>query len=199
VCFWLSISTNCETSPVPFAPIAGFFGIWHEHRRGNHQGVHEFYWEGNYLLLLNVHDDDVRDRRAGSDKATFKHLMPPDIRPLTRTDYFDKSLLSEIKRRNLNIKTTKAAQAGMSCDAVCAAAGQRCKAEHLALINTCAALQSAFSCTECRASYGAEQPSYVDLLAEAQFGPGLCLYNTGDAPSTCEASHASTIRLCPCE
>lgn len=202
VCMWLSVSTNCESSPVAFAPIATFFGIWHEHRRGNHQGVHEFYWEGNYLLLLNVHDEDLRHRvggrNVGQKRVTFKHLMPPDVKPLRRTDQFDKTLLADFKRRHLKVKTTKAAAPGLSCNAVCSALGQTCKAENLALINTCAALQDAYACTACQASFGAEQPAYVDPRAEAQFSPGQCLFNTGSAPSSCEASHPSTYRLCPC-
>lgn len=198
MCLWLSVSTDCERQPVAFAPVAGFFGIWHEHRRGNHQGLHEFYWEGNYLLLLNVFDEDRRRPSRTKEKVTFKHLMPPDIRPLQRTEQFDKNLLTEYKRRNLNIKATKAAAPGLSCDAVCSAVGQRCKAEYLPLLNTCAALEGAYPCNGCRASFGTEQPAYVDPSAEAQFGPGQCLYNTGAASSTCEASHASTLRLCPC-
>jgi hypothetical protein len=204
ICFWISVDTNCEMQPVAFAPIASFFGLWHEHRRGNHQGVHEFYWEGNYLLLLNVYDESSTHGVGGGgaagkpEKRTFKHLMPPEIRPLRHTGQFDKSLLSEYKRRNLHIVTTKAERAGMSCSDVCAARGQRCQAENLPLINTCAALQEAFSCTSCTASNGAEQPAYVDPQADASFGPGQCLYNAGPEVSTCEASHHATLRLCPC-
>ena len=193
---WLSISTNCEGSPVPFAPVATFFGIWHEHRRGNHQGVHEFYWEGNYVLLLNVHDE-VRTAPRGELK-TFKHLMPLQIKPLQSTEQFNRQLLTELKRRKMNIPTTKSPTAGMDCNQVCAGLGKTCRVDLLALINTCGSLQEQFPCTKCEPSFGLEQPAYVDPNADKKYGPGECLYNTGADASTCEASHPSTLRLCPC-
>ena len=38
------ISASVAPNRKDFEPIAGFFGIWHEHQRGSHCGVHEFYW-----------------------------------------------------------------------------------------------------------------------------------------------------------
>lgn len=193
---WLSISTNCEVQPVAFTPLATFFGIWHEHRRGNHQGVHEFYWEGNYILLINVHDE-VKAVPRGEFK-TFKHLMPVHIKPLQSTEQFNKNLLAEFKRRKYNVPTTKSPTPGMNCNQVCESIGKSCKVEFLTLINTCGSLNEKFSCTRCEPSFGLEQPAYVDPSADQKFGPGQCLYNTGSDASTCEASHPSTLRLCPC-
>jgi hypothetical protein len=184
-------------TPVAFAPVASFFGIWHEHRRGNHHGLHEFYFEDNYVLLLNVHDEVGRN--IGTEKRTYRHLMPPEIKPQQHSGHFDKTLLAGLQRRKMHVKTSKAPSPGMSCTEVCRAQGQRCKPALLTVINTCDALQEQFSCSECKTSYGAEQPAFVDPHAEAKYGPSLCLINTGPEVSTCEASHSSTYRLCPCE
>lgn len=44
-----------QKSTKPFEPIAKFFGIWHEARRGAHCGVHELWWGSTQLLLVNTH------------------------------------------------------------------------------------------------------------------------------------------------
>lgn len=60
----------------PFEGPAQYFGIWHEHKRGAHRGLHEFYWRKEtsdalvYVLLLNVYD-----RISGN----YKELKPPHI------------------------------------------------------------------------------------------------------------------------
>lgn len=121
ICLWLDISTNCEGHPVPFEPVAAFFGIWHEHRRGNHRGLHEFYWESNYVLLLNVYDSTIHggayNGGAGAE-STYRHLMPPTVKPIRQGKQFDKSLLVEMKRRTLHIQPVKAAKTGMNCNEV---------------------------------------------------------------------------------
>lgn len=124
ICLWMDISTNCESHPVPFEPVAAFFGIWHEHRRGNHRGLHEFYWEGNYLLLLNIFDPAASSMHLSSSSSgsggtsTYRYLMPTNVKPIRQGKQFDKSLLAEVKRRNLHIQPVKATKTGMSCDMV---------------------------------------------------------------------------------
>lgn len=81
---------------------------------------------------------------------------------------------------------------------VCQAVHKTCSVQQLSYINTCSSLQEHFACASCRDSMGTEQPAFVDPRADARFGPGECLVNTGDEASTCEASHPSTYRLCAC-
>ena len=58
---WISVSV-IDGNNRGFGHIAAFFGIWHEHQRGSHCGVHEFSWckpsspsEKIRVLLINVH------------------------------------------------------------------------------------------------------------------------------------------------
>jgi hypothetical protein len=57
LCLWINVDPDPQYggSP-PFQRISDFFGLWHEHRRGAHKGLHEFYWEHGkkYILLLNT-------------------------------------------------------------------------------------------------------------------------------------------------
>jgi hypothetical protein len=50
-----------------FKPISNFFGLWHEARRGQHEGMHRFHYGGQCVLLVD----------AGSEYAS-KH-MPPGL------------------------------------------------------------------------------------------------------------------------
>lgn len=72
ICVWINIDPDPEYNPPPFEPVAKFFGIiittitiisisslslsgiWHEHKRGAHKGLHEFHYYSNYILLFNV-------------------------------------------------------------------------------------------------------------------------------------------------
>lgn len=57
LCVWIDVSPHSHLRPPPFEKIGNFFGIWHEIRRGNYRGVHEFYWKNNnYILLINSSD-----------------------------------------------------------------------------------------------------------------------------------------------
>lgn len=59
LCLWLDVEPEGRFgAQPPFQPVAEFFGIWHEHQRGVHKGLHEFYFgrgAKQYILLLNVH------------------------------------------------------------------------------------------------------------------------------------------------
>lgn len=59
LCIWLDLAPDGQFgSRPPFQPIAEFFGIWHEHQRGVHKGLHEFYFgpgAAQYILLLNLY------------------------------------------------------------------------------------------------------------------------------------------------
>ena len=69
-CIWISV----DPEPAPnglseFQPIGRFFGIWHEHKRGSHKGVHEFYWKDRYVVLLNVFE-------SANTRGNYRNLMP---------------------------------------------------------------------------------------------------------------------------
>jgi len=38
----------------PWKPISNFFGLWHEPRRGRHEGVHRFHYGGECILLVDA-------------------------------------------------------------------------------------------------------------------------------------------------
>ena len=43
---WYSANVN---SNAEFEPMANYFGIWHENRRGAHHGMHNLWWQGKAL------------------------------------------------------------------------------------------------------------------------------------------------------
>jgi hypothetical protein len=77
VCIWIL----SDRSNPDFEAFARYFGIWHEHSRGAHGGLHEFYFNSNHILLLNVMDPVV------SGVPTYGDLKPTDIRPLRSSDF----------------------------------------------------------------------------------------------------------------
>jgi hypothetical protein len=176
----------------PFETIATFFGIWHEHKRGGHKGLHEFYFENNYLLLLNIHED--------ISVGTYRSLMPSSVRPLRRDD-FNRKAVDILKSKKIKNKIVAAQEAGMSCDDVCRDVSKRCKDELLDYANNCESLQAYFPCTQCVGSIGSDQPAYVKDDAPVRSLPRSCLYNydTKSVPLTCQGSHPDTKRLCVCE
>ncbi len=102
-----------ETSHPPFYPIATFFGIWHEHRRSAHYGLHSFYWLDKYILLLNV-------QIYKSSIPTYSSMMPKSARIIQPTE-FDTRMLQSIKLDSTLLKeiiVTPALIAGIDCDSV---------------------------------------------------------------------------------
>lgn len=77
VCLWIDVNPDPGFGTPPFEAIASYFGIWHEHRRGSHRGLHEFYWNNGdaYVLLFNVFEVQ------GSNN--YKRLKPPSAGILT--------------------------------------------------------------------------------------------------------------------
>lgn len=117
------MDTDCEEKPVRFEPVATFFGLWHEHRRGNYHGLHEFsFTGGNYVLLLNVFQDH-RHRRHISHSGvvkSYRDLMPRGVEPIRDPWAFDRSLLlmMRAKQTGLEGQPIAAARRGVSCDQV---------------------------------------------------------------------------------
>lgn len=78
VCVWIVSSRENQD----FNGISRFFGIWHEHSRGAHGGIHEFYFRSNHVLLLNIQDASV----DGVESYSF--LKPPDVTPLANRNFY---------------------------------------------------------------------------------------------------------------
>lgn len=108
ICLWINVNPSSEWRTPEFEPVSTFFGIWHEHRRGGHKGLHEFYWEGNYVLVLNC---------FGDKSQTFDALKPSSVR-FIEPNAFDKSLVLEMKRSRTHIDIHKSDKVGLSCDGV---------------------------------------------------------------------------------
>ena len=110
LCVWINVNPDSMWGrPPEFEKISSFFGLWHEHRRGAHRGLHELYWEDTYILLLNTY--------GASPLDSFKHLKPSNA-PIIDPNTFDKKLALEPKRRRMGLEGTPATSAGMSCDQV---------------------------------------------------------------------------------
>lgn len=84
-CIWIDVEPAPDYGHPPFETISSVFGIWHEHRRGCHRGLHEFYWSPpsvksdkptHYILLLNTREINERF------DSTYKKFKPPQIKPI---------------------------------------------------------------------------------------------------------------------
>ena len=195
VCVWIDIDPTEPDGYLgkrpEFEPLSMFFGIWHEHRRGGHRGMHEFFYNGKYVLVINV-------RERPGEYETYRAKMPPGTKLLDPRRFDKAVLLLEQKRVAAGVVGTASTEAGLSCTQVCQKKGQKCRVDFLPLFNTCPALNEKFPCHECELSLGADQPAYVSLTAKPAHGPGKCVITERPAMSTCDASHPSTLRLCPC-
>jgi hypothetical protein len=87
-CIWINVNPEPQ-GMAPFEAMGGFFGIWHEHRRGAHKNMHEFYWtspaasknadnKSSYILLLNT---------FGEAKESYRALKPADAPILQPRDF----------------------------------------------------------------------------------------------------------------
>ena len=219
ICIWLDVAPEGKAGRLPpFEPLAKFFGIWHEHSRGVHRGLHEFYYgtgASRYILVLNVFGHD-RGGGTGRIKGgrTYKYLKPDEARFLQPTE-FTQELKHSLEQaqsvqhlQTSGVKVVGARAAGLSCNQVCASEtgegeeeGMACDELSLPVINSCSALQSVFSCSGgCSESLGSEQPAMVlETVAGQGHKPGLCLFSSNAAASTCNASHKYTQRACPCK
>jgi hypothetical protein len=86
VCLWIDVDPAPDYGHPPFEMISTVFGIWHEHRRGCHKGLHEFYWSAasasdakpsHYVLLLNVRDAE----------SSYRQHKPSHIQPIPPTAF----------------------------------------------------------------------------------------------------------------
>jgi len=65
-----------------FGEIARFFGIWHEMRRGAHNGVHQLWCGGRYVLLVNTLIGPQ------NKKSPYMKLAPRGLKAFTSTAAF---------------------------------------------------------------------------------------------------------------
>ena len=92
-CIWIKEDPDPSYGTPPFQPIAKVFGIWHEHKRGVHKGMHEFYWspkgsdvkDQSYFLVLNTM----------SGQRSYEAYKPANV-PLLTPKHF-KALLPHLR------------------------------------------------------------------------------------------------------
>jgi alpha-1,3-mannosyl-glycoprotein beta-1,2-N-acetylglucosaminyltransferase len=187
LCIWIRVNPDPEVRE--FQPIGEFFGIWHEHPRGSHRGLHEFYWESNYILLLNTYPT--------RNIENYQHLMPATTSTFPLHD-FNKHMLEKLRSKSTPYEIYASSAADVSCDRVCRDHGKRCQQDLIPMINTCAELKKHFPCRDCSVSFGLDQPAFVNPSAPRESLPGMCLINSQPEASICGSSHPVTMRICPC-
>lgn len=106
LCVWINVDPNPDP-PQPFGPASVFFHLWHEHRRANHRGLHEFYFQDNYVMLLNTFH--------GID--SYSAMKPDSVRTVVFGEK-EVKLLEEHNRRRVNEQVVKADRPNQSCDEV---------------------------------------------------------------------------------
>ena len=156
------------TFPEDLPKLAKDFALWPSELRGYYKG----------LVLLR--------RRQGRvvlvvDRRTCTFL--PETQRLTLPD---------------NARIVAANAANQDCHETCRSQNLKCEDHLLRFISAdCDALQKAFPCEHgCGHQLGTELPAYVTSPQEATFGQ--CLMTNHAKPSTCDAKHQATVRLCPC-
>jgi hypothetical protein len=102
------------SSNPPFKPISSFFGLWHEHRRGAHRGMHRFYFEDKLILLLNVKFFSKKMGSYGALKPKSASILSPqEFR--NRSPQTNRNVSPNILK---NIVEVPATAPGMSCTQV---------------------------------------------------------------------------------
>eukprot|EP01038_Epipyxis_sp_PR26KG_P012777 gene12777-17130_t len=202
VCIWINENPEPSFNPPPFQSIASFFGIWHEHRRGSHNGVHDFYWAGNYIIIVNLFNSNNNRINNNINNGILKLLTysdkKPPLIPILKPESFTMQLSLKIQRKRAKFERFVAKKLNQNCDEVCNEMNKKCDGDNLKLLNNCQDIESLFSCKSCTLSNGPDQPAFVDPQANQQFMPGTCLINSSPDISSCQGKHHSTLRLCAC-
>ncbi len=152
-----------------------------------YSGTHEFWWpNGNHIIIVNTqHSPFGSLRREGVTQLTVHPFV--NAQPLIPQRWGERM-----------VRIVAASTRGHSCDAVCAGQAMECAGFLLPRLNSCDSLRERFACEAgCEASFGAEQPAYVDDPSTGNYRK--CLFvGSPVAVTTCEASHPATRRLCAC-
>eukprot|EP00753_Platysulcus_tardus_P014372 PLAT4354.6.p2 GENE.PLAT4354.6~~PLAT4354.6.p2 ORF type:complete len:421 (+),score=204.01 PLAT4354.6:96-1265(+) len=168
-----------------FKAIAAFFGLWHEFPRGAHSGLHRFYWRGKLMLLVNT-----------GTHADFRSLRPAAAQVFSDSSFAG---IAQTLPPGQQLLPRAADKPGVSCDAVCSAAGLKCEQTQFQQVNTCFMLQRHLPCEAgCDNNVGGDQPAYVIASAPDGKLPKTCLINSKPSTFSCTASYPLTRRLCPC-
>jgi len=195
-CLWIDLDpAPPDGTPQQFESIGRFFGLWHEHRRGAHRGVHQFYWFDSYILIMNLWRP--RDPEKRKLVKTFGHLKPPQVK-VVAPQQFTTPHMSQLKLQKAGIEVTVriADKVDIDCSTVCEAIdGLMCSEAWFEAINTCETLTAHFPCETCTTSVGREQPAWEKTIDSEQ---GICLISSSPARTTCSTKHKRTKRLCPC-
>lgn len=202
LCVWINVSVEPnDYRPPDFDPIARFFGIWHEHKRGAHRQLHEFYWGFSYILLINLWSKPFSAQQP-SHSLTYKDLLPLNAQVLSPSKFDKRAVLDPLRKKGVEgkkISVRAAESAGLSCDEVCGKErNMECKQEFFDLVNTCNAMHEAFECGTCKEGGGDEQPAYVSPSAAPEYNPKTCFISPSFETFSCSAKHPATLRLCVC-
>jgi hypothetical protein len=191
-CMWLNLDPEPPQGMAQeFESVGSFFGLWHEHRRGAHRGVHEFYWHDSYVLVLNLYTD--RRKAVGTNFGALKPASAVIVNPGAFRSPQLKALKLAAAAKEVTI--TAAKDVNVDCDALCASVGLDCGQMWFETVNDCSLLQQHFPCKACEKSTGMEQPAWESTIDSST---GICLLSSSPQSSTCAAKHARTKRLCPC-
>lgn len=110
-CVWIDVDPDPYFTF--FREIGNFFGIWHEFKRGSHRGLHEFYWNGNYVMLLNSF--------AISGITSFSNLKPMNTKTFSY-DAFDSSTIEFAKKKSeydkIDFEIVASTITGQNCEKV---------------------------------------------------------------------------------
>jgi len=203
LCVWINVNIEPnDYRPPDFDPIAKFFGIWHEHKRGAHRQIHEFYWGFSYILLINLWVKPSSVQIPSQFAKSYKDLLPMDAQVLSPTKFDKRAVLDSLRKKGVDkrkIQLKAATTAGLSCDEVCEKDEKmECKQEFLELVNTCNAMNENFKCGTCKEGGGEDQPAYVSPTAAPEYKPNTCFISPSFETFSCSARHAATLRLCVC-
>lgn len=110
LCVWIDVAHEMATSDPPFKPISSFFGLWHEHRRGAHRGMHRFYFQDKLILLINI--------KFFSKKMGSYDRIKPRGAVVLAPYAFDKRKLVSNSDLALHIVEVASKEPGISCTQV---------------------------------------------------------------------------------
>lgn len=161
--------------------IAPFFSIWHSQPfiRGVHNGLHQFWWQTNHLILIARYSQYVPN--VAVPWWTRQHFVAPP--------------------RDTSGLLVFIAEPAQTCDVACSQKKKRCDTASLAAVNSCGALQKYYKCARCEGSSGGDQPAIITHPqndARANHPRDVCLWNVRHEDLTCAGSHRATSRLCAC-
>lgn len=113
LCVWINVAHEMATSNPPFKPISSFFGLWHEHRRGAHRGMHRFYFHDKLILLINIKFFSKNMGSYASFKPTTAVVIPPQS--FLNRKLSSESLPAEMIKKIVEVPATST---GLTCTQV---------------------------------------------------------------------------------